>query len=94
MSLITFDYFSKFLTNTSTVNHFQMFKPGSVNDRCEALQIQTRDPIKSIRRASNFTKWPGLEMVKEDTAHQNTQSNNMNIVHHIAYKLFMENIQI
>ncbi len=32
-----------------------------------ALQIQTRDPIKSIRIASNYTKWPPLE--KEGIVH-------------------------
>ncbi len=39
-------------------NNFQMFKPGSVNGICGTLQIQTREPIKSIRIASDFTKWP------------------------------------
>ncbi len=47
-------------------NHFQMFKPGSVNNRCESLQIQTRESIKSIRTASNFTKQLWQEMTNED----------------------------
>ncbi len=42
----------------STGYHFEMSKPGSVNGRREALQIQTKEPIKSIRIASNFTKRP------------------------------------
>ncbi len=54
-----------------TVNHFKMFQPGSVNVRCGALQIQTRAPIKSIRKASNFTK---------HCASQNMKSNKMNII--------------
>ncbi len=37
--------------------------------RREELQIQIREPIKSIRIASNFTKWPRLEMAKEDIVH-------------------------
>ncbi len=49
-----------------------MCKPGSVNGRHVALQIQTREPIKSIRTASNFTKQPRLEMTKEDIAHIKT----------------------
>ncbi len=40
----------------STVNHFQMFKPGGVNSRRMVLQIQTRESIKGIRIASDFTK--------------------------------------
>ncbi len=42
----------------SAINHFQMFKAGSVNGRRGTLQIQTREPIKSIRIASKFTKRP------------------------------------
>ncbi len=42
----------------STVSFYQMFKPGSGNGRREALQIQTREAIKSIKIASNFTKRP------------------------------------
>ncbi len=42
-----------------------MFKPDSVNGRHGAPQIQTREPIKSIRIASNFTKQPQQEMAKE-----------------------------
>ncbi len=50
------------------------------------LQLQTREPIKSIRTASNFTKWPWLEMTKEDTVHiKNMQSNKMNIIQHTAW---------
>ncbi len=52
-----------------------MVKPGSVNGRSEALQIQTREPIKSIKIASNFTKRPRPEMAKEDCAQQSMQSN-------------------
>ncbi len=48
----------------STVNRFQMFEPGSVNGRREALQIQTREPIKSFRITSDFTEQPRLEMTK------------------------------
>ncbi len=53
-----------------------MFKPGSVNGRRGALQIQTRDPIKSIK-TSNFTKQPWLEMTKE--GFRKMQLNKMNI---------------
>ncbi len=56
----------------STVKHFQMFKPCSVHGRRGALQIQTREPIKSIRTASNFTKRPWLEVSKEDIVHIKT----------------------
>ncbi len=60
-----------------------MFQPGSVGGRRGALQIQTREPIKSIRTASNFTKRPWLEMVKEKIVHnKNMQSNKMNIIQH------------
>ncbi len=69
----------------STVNHLQMFKPGIINVRCGALQIQTSEPIKSIRIASNFTKRSSLEMTKENTVHiKNMQNNKMNIIQHIA----------
>ncbi len=40
----------------STVNHFQMLKRGSVNDRRGGLQIQIREPMKSITTASSFMK--------------------------------------
>ncbi len=52
--------------------------------RCGAvLQIQTREPNKSIRTASNFTKRPWLEMTKEDIVHiKNMQSNKINIIQH------------
>ncbi len=53
-----------------TVNHFQMFKPGSVNGRREVLETETKEPIKSIKIASNFTK--RQEMAKEDTVHIKT----------------------
>ncbi len=56
----------------STANHFQKFAPGSVNGRWGALQIQTRESIKSIRIASNFTEQPSLEMAKEDIVHIKT----------------------
>ncbi len=69
----------------STVDHFQMFKPGSVNDRHGALQIQTREPIKSIRITLTFAKGPWLEMAKEDTVHiKNMQSNKMIYFQRIA----------
>ncbi len=58
----------------STVNHFQMLKPGSVNGRRGALQIQTREPIESIRTASDFANWPGNNK-RRHHAHQNMQSN-------------------
>ncbi len=69
----------------STVNHFQTLEPGGINDTRVALQIQTREPMKSIRKASNFTKQPWLEKTKEDNVHtKNTQSNKMSIIQHIA----------
>ncbi len=72
-----------------TVNRFQMFEPGSVNGRREALQIQTREPIKSIRITSDPTKRPQLEMTKEDTVHnKNMQSNEMNIIQHTAWAFY------
>ncbi len=50
---LTFDYFFitylNFKRIFSSVNNFLMFEPGSVNGRREALQTQTREPIKSIR---------------------------------------------
>ncbi len=46
-----------------TVNPFEMFKPGS--GRRETAKL-TREPI---RKASNFTKVPCLEMAKEGTVH-------------------------
>ncbi len=46
------------------------------------LQIQTREPIKSLRAASNFTELPWLEMTKEII--KNMQSNKMNIIQHAA----------
>ncbi len=46
----------------STVNHFQMFKPGSVNDR-------SRPKTDQNRAALNCPKRPRLEMAKEDTVH-------------------------
>ncbi len=65
----------------STVNHFQIFKPGSVNGSCVEMQIQTREPIKSIRITSNFTKGPCLEVAKDDIVLiKNMQSNKMNII--------------
>ncbi len=68
-----------------TVNHLQMFKAGSVNGRRGALQMQTREPIKSIRTASNFTTRLWLNMAKENIVHiKNMQSNKMNIIQHIA----------
>ncbi len=39
----------------STVNHFLMFTLGSVHGRCGAANSK-REPIKSLRAASNFTK--------------------------------------
>ncbi len=59
----------------STVNHFQMFKAGSVNGRRSALRIQTGEQIKSIRITSNFTKQPRVGMAEE-----NMQNNKMNII--------------
>ncbi len=41
-----------------TVNYFLMCENGSVNSRHGALQSQTREPIKSFRIKSNFTKQP------------------------------------
>ncbi len=69
----------------SSVNHFQMCKSGSVNGRCGALQIKTREQIKSIRTASNFTKQSRLEMATEDTVHmKNMQNNKKSIIQHTA----------
>ncbi len=70
----------------STVDQFQMFEPGSVNGRHGgALQIQIREPIKSIEMASHFTKRPWLEMAREDIVHnKNMQSNKMIKIHNIA----------
>ncbi len=69
-----------------TGNHFQMFKSGSVNGRRGTLQIQTRESIKRIRRASNFTKRTRLKMAREDIVHmKNMPSNKMNIIQHIVY---------
>ncbi len=69
----------------SYVNHFQMFKPGSVHDRRGKLQIQTRELIKSIRVTSSFTKRSWLEMTKGDIVRiKNMQSNKMKIIQHIA----------
>ncbi len=63
----------------STVDHFQMFKPGRAGRR-EALQKQ-----ENQSKASNFTKQPWLEMAKEDiVCIKNMQSNKMNIIQHIA----------
>ncbi len=60
-----------------------MFKPGS--GRCEVLQIQTRESIKSIKTASNFTKRPWQEMAKEGIVHvKNMQSNKVKIIEHTA----------
>ncbi len=57
-----------------------MFNQGSVKGRCVALQIQTREPIKSIRIESNFTKQPWLEMTEENIVYvRNMQSNKVNI---------------
>ncbi len=56
------------------------------------LQIQTREPIKSIGMASNFKKQPWLALAKEDIVHvKNMQSNNMSI---FQCKLFTENNQM
>ncbi len=67
-----------------------MFKPGSVNVRSAALQIQTKEPIKSIRTASNSTERP-LEMVKEDIVHiKHMERNKMNAFN-IKPKFFTEN---
>ncbi len=80
---MTFDDFYKLITNI--FNHFQTFKPGSVNGRCGRLQIQKREPIKSIRIASDFTKQPWLEMANEGIVYiKNIQNNKMNIIQHIA----------
>ncbi len=65
-------------------NHFQMFKPV----RRGALQIQTREPIRSIRVASNFTERPWQEMAKEVTVRIKTFKVKMNIIQHIAWALY------
>ncbi len=44
-----------------------------------------QESIGRIRIASNFTKWPWLEMAKEDIVHiKNMQSNKRNTIRHIA----------
>ncbi len=44
-----------------------------------------REPIKSIRTASNFMKQPRLKMTKEDIVHiKNMQNKKTNIIKHIA----------
>ncbi len=49
------------------------------------MQIQTREPIESIRTASNFTERPSLEMTTEGIVHiKNMQSNRVNIIQHTA----------
>ncbi len=49
--------------------------------RCK---LKTREPIKSVRIASNFTKPPWLERVKEGIMHiKNMQSNKMNMIQHV-----------
>ncbi len=68
-----------------------MFKLVSVEGRCDALQIQIKEPIKSIRIASNFAKWPWLEMAKEDIVHIKNMRSNKMIIQHSLYKLFIEN---
>ncbi len=45
------------------------------------IQIQTRESIKSIRAASNFTKRPWLEKTTEDIV----PIKKMNIIQHIAW---------
>ncbi len=68
-----------------------MCKPGSVNGRRGDLQIQTREPIKSIRIASNFTKWPWLEIAKEVIVHiKNMQSSKIYIIQHIAWAFYIK----
>ena len=58
------------------------------------LQIQTGEPIESIRIASNFTKRLWLEMAKEDIVPiKNMQCNKMNVIQHIAL-LFTEDIDV
>ncbi len=69
----------------SIVNCFQMFKPGRVVGRRGQLQIQTREPIKSIRTASSLT-----ENGKRHCVHQNMQSNKMNIIQHIALTFYLK----
>ncbi len=60
-----------------------MFKSDS--GRRGAQQIQTREPIKSIRIASNFVKSPWRETTKDGIVHiKNMQSNKMNIIQHMA----------
>ncbi len=46
----------------STSNQFQLFKAGS--GRRGTLQIQTGEPIKSIRIASNFIERPWSEIAE------------------------------
>ncbi len=54
--------------------------------RFGALHIQTREPIKSIRIASNFIEQPWLEMVKEGIVHiKNIQTNKIIIIQHISW---------
>ncbi len=69
----------------STVKHFQMFKPGSV-----ALQIQTREPIKNLRAASDFSERPRLEITKDTVHIKNMQSNKVNMIQHTARAFYRQ----
>ncbi len=77
-----------------TVNHFQMFKPGSVHGRGGAMQIQTKEQIESIRIASNLATRPWLEMAKEGIVHIRTCKATKWILLNIKLRLFTENIQM
>ncbi len=50
-----------------------------------ALQIQKREPIKSLRILSNFTKQSWMDITKEDIVLiKHMQSNKMNVIQHAA----------
>ncbi len=53
----------------SAVNHSQTFKPGSVIDRRGALQIQTREPIRSIKLYLMFLAGNGKKRHCENQKH-------------------------
>ncbi len=64
-----------------TVNHFQMFKPGSGTHG--ALQIQTENQSKASEQHQTLLN--RLEMREDDTVHiKDMQSNKINIIQHTA----------
>ncbi len=96
MLLITFDYFliPSHISNDcfQLLTFLQMLEWGSFNGRRGRLQVQIREPIKSIRMASNFPNQPWQETAKENIVHiKNKQSNKINIIQQIA-QTFLQKI--